>query len=467
MPDAPSSPGLFEAFGIELEYMIVDAEGLDVRPLCDRVLEAVAGPGAGDAVFDDTAWSNELVAHVIELKTAAPAPRLAGLAEAFQRDVRRINELLAPSGARLMPGPMHPWMDPATETRLWPHGGGEIYRTFDAIFGCRGHGWSNLQSMHVNLPFRDDAGFGRLHAAVRLVLPILPALAAGSPIVDARITGLRDSRLVAYRTNCARIPSITGRVIPEPVFTEEEYRARILEPIYRDTAPYDPEGILACEWANARGAIARFERRTIEIRVLDVQECPAADLAVAAATVAAIRLLAEETWCPPAALQAWPVDPLGDLLEACIRDGEDAVIGNAAYLKTFGLTGVSVCTAGQLWRHLVEQAERRLPGELDHCREALTVLLEEGPLATRILRITGQDPPSRRHGHPLPVLRADHSPGESPHPPLHEPSAAAFLPPGAPRQPSLPPAALRRVAEALCACLDEGRMLHADPPAAS
>lgn len=422
MPDALPNPGLFEAFGIELEYMIVGAAGLDVRPLCDRVLAAVAGEGAGDACFDDTAWSNELVAHVIELKTAAPAPRLAGLAGAFQRDVRRINGLLAPLDARLMPGPMHPWMNPATETRLWPHGGREIYRAFDALFDCRGHGWSNLQSMHLNLPFRDDDEFGRLHAAVRLVLPILPALAAGSPIVDSKVTGLRDSRLAAYRTNCARIPSMTGRVVPEPVFSEREYRDRILEPIYRDTAPYDPEGILACEWANARGAIARFERRTVEIRVLDVQECPAADLAVAAATTAAVRLLAGETWCPLAEMQAWPVDPLAGLLEDCIRDAEDAVIEDAAYLRVFGLSDDARCTAGRLWSHLVEQADRRLPGEMDHCRDALAVLLEEGSLATRILRITGPAPSS---------------------------------------------ADLRRVAGMLCDCLADGRMLRAGRAASS
>ena len=34
---------LFEAFGIEIEYMIVDAATLDVRPICDRLFTEVAG----------------------------------------------------------------------------------------------------------------------------------------------------------------------------------------------------------------------------------------------------------------------------------------------------------------------------------------------------------------------------------------------------------------------------------------
>ncbi|HAL85576.1 MAG TPA: hypothetical protein DCM31_01010, partial [Deferribacteraceae bacterium] len=37
--------------------------------------------------------------------------------------------------------------------------------------------------------------------------------------------------------------------------------------MYRDIAPYDPECILQEEWLNSRGAIARFDRKAIEIRL--------------------------------------------------------------------------------------------------------------------------------------------------------------------------------------------------------
>ena len=52
--------------------------------------------------------------------------------------------------------------------------------------------------------------------------------------------------------------------------------------MYDDIAPLDPDAVLQHEWLNARGAIARFDRNTIELRVLDVQECPRADLAICA-----------------------------------------------------------------------------------------------------------------------------------------------------------------------------------------
>ena len=183
--------GLFEGFGIEIEYAIVDAASLDVRPIADALLAAEAGELTGDVLRGRMAWSNELARHVIEVKTTEPEPGLAGLAELFAGEVRRVESRLAPLGARLMPTGMHPWMDPAREFAVWPHGERTIYDAFDRIFDCRGHGWANLQSAHLNLPFDGDDEFGRLHGAIRALLPLLPALAASSPFVEGRAALLR------------------------------------------------------------------------------------------------------------------------------------------------------------------------------------------------------------------------------------------------------------------------------------
>jgi gamma-glutamyl:cysteine ligase YbdK (ATP-grasp superfamily) len=204
--------GLFEVFGVEMEYMIVDRESLAVRPIADLLLRDADGgrDWVEDVERGPIAWSNEIVAHLVELKTNGPAATLSGLDRAFHADVLEANRLLARHGATLLGTGAHPLMDPATDTRIWAHGGGEIYATYDRIFGCSGHGWSNLQSTHLNLPFAGDEEFGRLHAAIRLVLPIIPALAASSPYLDGRFTGLLDARLETYRHNQARIPSLTG-----------------------------------------------------------------------------------------------------------------------------------------------------------------------------------------------------------------------------------------------------------------
>lgn len=150
---------LFEGFGLELEYMLVDAETLDVRPVADRLLSTLAGRPTSDVECGDVTWSNELTAHVIELKVTRPVSGLGGLAESFASAVTDLQPALAEMNLRLLPSGMHPWMDPSRETQLWPLEGAEIYQAFDRIFGCRAHGWANVQSTHLNLPFADEDQF--------------------------------------------------------------------------------------------------------------------------------------------------------------------------------------------------------------------------------------------------------------------------------------------------------------------
>ncbi len=380
---------LFEGFGVELEYMIVDRGTLDVRPITDEVLKQIAGVYTAEVERGELRWSNELVLHVIELKTNGPAATLAGLSDVFQRDVETINALLAPAGAMLMPTAMHPWMNPHTQTVLWPHEYSPVYAAFDRIFSCQGHGWSNVQSTHLNLPFADDEEFGRLHAAIRLVLPILPALAASSPIVDGRRHRMADARLEFYRHNARRIPAVTGRVIPEDAASRREYEERILEPLYRAIAPHDPGGVLQYEWLNARGAIARFERSTIEIRLLDIQECPRADVAVLQLVVGALRALVAEEWAGYDEQRAFPLEPLEAILLRCIERGDRAPLDAPAYAAAFGLRASSP-TAIELWQHLYDaciSADDTVP-----TTETLRAILSHGCLARRIAASVGEAP---------------------------------------------------------------------------
>lgn len=388
--------GLFEGIGIEIEYMIVDAETLAVKPIADDLLVAQAGQLVTELEVGEIAWSNELVLHVIELKTNGPADSVDGdLLAAFERDVRRMDELLEPMGSRLLPTAMHPLMDPMTETVLWPHGYNVVYRAYDRIFDCRGHGWSNLQSLHLNFPFGDEddprSEFGHLHAGIRLLLPILPALCASSPMVEGRFTGTLDNRMSYYRTNSARVPSLTGLVVPEAVFDLDDYREQIFEPMDREIGPLDPDGVLVGEpFLNARGAIARFDRGAIEIRVIDVQETPRADLAVAVLVEATLKLLASGHWSSLRRQQAWPAEPLAEILLRTIQHADLANIEDADYLALFGLDRASM-PAGELWSHLLDEASSA-GWVREPWRSTLREMIDLGTLSRRIGRALGQTP---------------------------------------------------------------------------
>lgn len=283
---------LFEAFGIEAEYMIVKKDSLDVQPIAHEVLARITGEAkASKLVKKKIAWSNELALHVLEIKCAYPLKNLVTIYKEFSKAIRAMNKALLKFDCQLMPTAMHPWMNPKTETQLWPYGQKRIYRKFDEIFNCSGHGWSNLQSVHINLPFSNDEEFGRLHAAIRVVLPLIPYLSASSPYYDGKKTNLACNRLDFYQKNQQKIPLIAGDIIPEPIFSKKEY-LNLLARVYSEIRPFDPKGIICHTWVNSRGVIPKFDDGALEIRLMDIQECPLNDFALIALIVLLVKNIA-------------------------------------------------------------------------------------------------------------------------------------------------------------------------------
>ncbi|MBC7174449.1 MAG: glutamate--cysteine ligase [Polyangiaceae bacterium] len=384
---------LFEGYGIEIEYMIVDRDSLAVKPIADVLLREAVGHDTTELIGDAIDWSNELTLHLIELKTHGPAASLERLGAEFANEVLRIDALLDKHDARLLPTAMHPSMDPHTEMRLWPHENNPIYEAYHRIFDCRGHGWANLQSVHLNLPFASDEELWRLHSATRLVLPLVPALAASSPFVEGKLTGKLDNRVTFYAAHVERVPALMGDVIPEVVRSRAEYDARILEPIYAALAPKDPEGTLREEWANARGAIARFDRMALELRLTDVQEHPRADVAVAALIAGAVRTLVAEGRLE--SYDSLESSRLRTILSDCATVGDEAPIADSDYLEALGV-GPEPRSAGEIWRTLYD---RTMPsGSTERAAHGvhLEPIFERGVLARRIARATGGSPSSER-----------------------------------------------------------------------
>jgi carboxylate-amine ligase len=186
------------------------------------------------------------------------------------------------------------------------------------------------------------------------------------------------------------VPSVTGAVIPESVYTIGAYHEQILDRIYRDMAPLDPDGVLRHEWINARGVIARFERMALEIRVLDTQECPAADLSFAQLIVAALQFLCDEAWVDLAALRNRSTESLARAFEAVMRDAERTAIHDRRYLEALGLQRSEASVAG-VWAALADNAADS--GRLDATAErAIEHYLRHGSLATRIVSALSPEP---------------------------------------------------------------------------
>jgi gamma-glutamyl:cysteine ligase YbdK (ATP-grasp superfamily) len=371
---------LFEAVGLELEYAIVDAD-FRPRPLVEPVLRAIHGRPVSETMLGPVGVSCELAAHVLELKTPAPVATLDRAERDLVGAIRAVARILAARhGARLLPTGMHPLMRPA-EATLWQRSGSRIYRAYDRLFGTNGHGWLNVQASHVNLPFGTEEETVRMHNAIALLLPYLPALAASSPFVEGRRGRYLDARLGFYRTNQRRIPLITGDVVPEYVASLAEYRRRVLRPIYRALGHGGAARLLRHEWVNSRGAIVRFTRRAIEIRILDMQECVKADVAIAVFVRAALKHLVERMEADDMTLPAHGalVRDLGRV----IREGRAAQVEAAAALAGGGRGRV---LAGDVLAALLEEAEAKVPRAERRYLPILADRVERGSLSERIVR---------------------------------------------------------------------------------
>lgn len=378
---------LFEVYGIELEYMLVHSRTFKVNPIVDKLLTRKHGSLTSDVDNGKIEWSNELVAHVVEMKTNGPTADLETLDELFAENVSEMNRLLKEFDSELLPTAAHPLMHPESEMQLWQHNYSKIYALYNRIFDCRGHGWSNVQSMHLNLPFSGDAEFEKLHAAVRILLPIIPALSASSPIFEGIATGFKDARMHVYKTNQKEIPEMTGKVIPEQLFSKKDYFSGIFEPINKAIGPHDTEKILDHHFLNSRGAIARFDRGAIEIRVIDLQECPKADIAIAVLIIETLKLLVGEELVSREDQKKWHEDDLFEIFNVVIVDAENTVVKNAEFADIFDLeAGV---TGKEIWSRIYALVKENIS---EKHQKNIEFLLKNGSLSTRILKALGEKP---------------------------------------------------------------------------
>lgn len=432
---------IWERFGVEMEFMIVDRDTLQVLPHADVPLgKDKDGNQLSEVEFDDIGLSNELVSHVLEFKCAHPKSTFDGLGKRFFHEIRRANKKLEKIGAMLLPTAAHPFMDPA-EMQLWPYEDAEIYQTFDRIFNCKGHGWANLQSTHLNLSFDGDSEFAELHAAIRLLLPLIPAIAASSPYLDGKYTGMKDARIDVYRHNQDKIPEITGQVIPEQAYSYDEYNKQIFDKVKKAIAPHDPEHLLNHFFLNSRGAIARFDRGAIEIRLVDIQECPNADIAIVEMEIATLKAIANGKFLTAAQssnaargtcgardacgacgaktvpkqipttmkeyrkfLQDFDTTKLAELLARTTKDAEDATIDWPEFLAVFGMnfadgTGgadgrggaddANGVKASDIWKHIYSVVKNDLT---EVSQSVMEKMLARGTLATALYKALGDTP---------------------------------------------------------------------------
>jgi hypothetical protein len=269
----------FQVAGMELEYAVVDRD-LNTASLVENAFRTLAGRRTSDIELGAVSFSNELADHVFEVKTTEPVESLRDAETALADGVQQFAALLREEfGARLLPTGMHPWLNPK-RARLWTRSNSRIYRTYERLFNIRTHGWMNVHASHLNLPLGRDHEAVAMYNAAALLIPYFPALTASSPMYDGELQPATDNRLAWILQHQARIPESQGEIVPEYIESLGDYRRRILGGMYRALDRLPDARVLRHEFFNARGAVFKFSRQSMEVRVLDTQECVKMDVAV-------------------------------------------------------------------------------------------------------------------------------------------------------------------------------------------
>jgi gamma-glutamyl:cysteine ligase YbdK (ATP-grasp superfamily) len=244
---------------------------------------------------------------------------------------------------------MHPTLK-LEETGVWPHRHRKIYEAYSKLFNFEQHGWLNIQSFQLNLSYGNEKDAVRMHDLLANIVPYLPAFTASSPIYDSKFGEYVDNRLHFYGVNQQEVPSIIGDIVPEYVNSFGQYRKEIIEKYSSDMARLGADKLLlGKEWVNSRGVIFRFDRKALEIRVMDEQECIKSDVAISCFIRALMRGVFNED------LQLLPHDVL-------VEDFKSIVI-NGLRAHPSGRSARNVCEAlyAIACRNAKEEEKKYLP----------------------------------------------------------------------------------------------------------
>jgi carboxylate-amine ligase len=188
--------------GIEEEFAVLDAASLDMVPRFEELRDTAA---AEDRVLGESI-AGELISSEIEIRSGRGEDVHDALRR--QRDVRaRLFALAERRGIALGATGTHPWADYREQRNIDTE---HYRRVVDGLqYVARRN---NTFSLHVHVGARDLDRAVRACDRLRPVLPLLLALSANSPYLDARDSGLHSARSQAFTKSFPRcgIPDAFG-----------------------------------------------------------------------------------------------------------------------------------------------------------------------------------------------------------------------------------------------------------------
>ena len=217
--------------GPEHEFSLVNQE-LKVLPVADKIIKEYCGKIINFIELPSFTFGKEMQLHVMEVKANSPFKSPVQFEETMQNGVSTLSQIVNKQGALLLGTGMHPLLK-LEDTAIWPHYHRKIYQEYAKIFNLNQHGWLNIQSFHLNLPYQKEADGIQTHNLLANLCAYLPAITASSPIYEGKAGPDVDNRLQFYKINQREIPSVAGEVIPEYADSFSQYKHECYWEVFR------------------------------------------------------------------------------------------------------------------------------------------------------------------------------------------------------------------------------------------
>jgi glutamate---cysteine ligase / carboxylate-amine ligase len=256
--------------GIEEEFAVLDAGTLGLVPRFEELRDAAA---AEDPLLAE-GIAGELISSEIEIRSGRGDDLADGLAR--QREMRqRLFALAAARGVALGATGTHPWSDYREQHNIDTE---HYHRVVDGLqYVARRN---NTFSIHVHVGVRDPDRAVRVCDRLRPVLPLLLAISANSPYVDARDSGLHSARSQTFTKSFPRCG------IPDSFGSWAAYREYI-DLLIRTSSIVEYTQV----WWSIR---PHFSFGTVEVRICDAQSTAQEAEALAGLIVACVAQAARD-----------------------------------------------------------------------------------------------------------------------------------------------------------------------------
>ena len=358
---------------IELDYIIAEKDTMKAVPLAAELLEKASGvkqckifkPSDEDRKIS---WALTEYNYIVRFSADICRVNISEAEKLLHSQILEANRILEEYNAVLFSSAVYPV--PCSDN--FSANDSENKNVLPAEIDM------NYHYMKFFLPFKNEDQFFRLHTAVRLILPILPALTSASPVIDSKGELILDSGLEILKHKLDRKEWACRSIIPEPLKNRKEYEGSVTECL---KCCKDNKGNSRID--ECRAVTANFDEGTLSVRIFDMQESPHVNFAVVRFVTYVLEMLVNS---PNGAEKQASIsnENLSEIFDSITMEGLKGIAYNGEYLRLLGIEGQEKMSAWGIWMLLAKQVKEFAGLKIPPVEN----ILKTGSLSERITRIS-------------------------------------------------------------------------------